>query len=71
MGDSMFPFWRTRYAMYIGMIIMGGLFELNYFRFGWNIIVGLVVTAVLFVLSEVIGGGTPFEDSAERRATFR
>ena len=58
----MFPFWRSRNAMYIGMVVMIVLFKLNYFSFGWNIIVGLIVTAVLFILSGVIGGGLPPED---------
>ena len=62
MGDCMFPFWRSRNAMYIGMVVMIVLFKLNYFSFGWNIIVGLIVTAVLFILSGVIGGGLPPED---------
>lgn len=59
MGDSVFPFWRSRYAMYIGMVVMMALFKLNYFSFGWNIIVGIVVTAVLFILGGLIGGGLP------------
>ena len=59
MGDYMFPFWRSRYAMYIGMVVMMRLFKLNYFSFDWNIVVGLVVTGVLFILSGLIGGGLP------------
>ncbi|HTC61629.1 MAG TPA: hypothetical protein VK709_02200 [Candidatus Saccharimonadales bacterium] len=38
---------------------MIALFWINPFSFGWNIIVGLVVTAVLLVLSELIEGGLP------------
>jgi hypothetical protein len=59
MGDRMFPFWRTRYAMYIGMVVIMALFKVNFFSFGWNIVVGVAVTAVLFILSGLIGGGLP------------
>jgi len=59
MGGCMFPFWRSRYAMYIVMAVMIALFKINFFSFGWNIIVGLVVTAVLLILSGLIGGGLP------------
>ena len=34
-----------------------GLFKLNILSLGWNIVVGLVVTAVLFVLSGILDDG--------------
>jgi low affinity Fe/Cu permease len=45
--------------MYIGVLVLLTLFKLNVFSPDWNIIVGLVVTAVLFILSGLIGGDLP------------
>lgn len=59
MDDYMFLWWRSRYAMYIGALVLLTLFKLDFFSPGWNVIVGLVVTAVLFILSGLIGGGLP------------
>jgi low affinity Fe/Cu permease len=47
------------YAAGIGVLVLWGLFKLNWFSAGWNIVVGLVVTAVLFILTGMIGGGEP------------
>jgi len=39
----------------IAIVILWGLFRLNLFSAGWNIVVGLIVTAVLFILTGFIG----------------
>ena len=58
----MIPFYKSRYAMYIGVAVLIGLFKLNWFSAGYNIGIGIVVTAVLLILSGLIGGGLPPED---------
>lgn len=35
--------------------VLYALFRLNWFSAGWNILIGLIVTAVLFILSGMIG----------------
>ena len=39
----------------IAIVILWGLFRLNLFNTGWNIVVGLIVTAFLFILTGFIG----------------
>jgi hypothetical protein len=49
--------YRWQIAIFIGSLVLVGLFKLNIFSLGWNILVGLVVTAVLFVLSGILDDG--------------
>jgi hypothetical protein len=47
------------YAAGTGVLVLWGLFKLNWLAAGWNIVVGLVMTAVFFILSGMIGGDEP------------
>jgi hypothetical protein len=40
---------------FVAIIVLWGLFKLNLLSAGWNIVVGLVITAVLFILTGFIG----------------
>jgi low affinity Fe/Cu permease len=48
-------YFRWQQMAAIAIIILWGLFKLNLFSAGWNIVVGLIVTAVLFILTGFIG----------------
>jgi hypothetical protein len=39
----------------IAIIVLWGLFKLNLLSAGWSVVVGLVITAVLFILTGFIG----------------
>jgi hypothetical protein len=47
--------WRWQQRSFVAIIVLWGLFKLNLLSTGWNILVGLVVTAILFVLVGFIG----------------
>jgi hypothetical protein len=47
--------WRWQQMWFVASIVLWGLFKLNLLSTGWNIVVGLVITAVLFVLMGFIG----------------
>jgi hypothetical protein len=57
MCGFMFPWWRSRYAMYIGDFVLVRDLKLNFFSPGWNILVGLAITAISFALGGLFGGG--------------
>ena len=40
---------------FVSILVLWGLFKLNLLSAGWNIAVGLVITAVLFILTGLIG----------------
>jgi hypothetical protein len=40
---------------FVAIIVLWGLFKLNLLSAGWNIVVGLVITAVSFILVGFIG----------------
>lgn len=42
--------WRWQYLMLIAIAVLGVLFKINLLSAGWNIAVGLIVTAVLHVV---------------------
>jgi hypothetical protein len=47
--------YRWQLMVAIAILVLGGLFKLNLLSAGWNIGVGLIITAVLFVLFGFIG----------------
>lgn len=47
--------WRWQYLMLIAIAVLGVLFKINLLSAGWNIAVGLIVTAVLYVVLGFIG----------------
>jgi hypothetical protein len=46
--------------MLIAGLVLWGLFKINLLSAGWNIVVGLIVTAVLFVLTGLIRNDDSF-----------
>jgi hypothetical protein len=46
--------WRWQQMSFVAIILLWGLFKLNLLSAGWNIVVGLVITAVLFMLTGLI-----------------
>jgi hypothetical protein len=48
-------YWRWQQMAFVAIIVFWGLFKLNLLSAGWNIVVGLVITAVLFILTGFIG----------------
>jgi hypothetical protein len=50
-----YPFWRIRYAVGIGVLVVVALVKLNFFSPIWNIVVGIILTAALFLLTGIIG----------------
>jgi hypothetical protein len=47
--------WRWQQMSFIAFLVLWGLFKLNLLSAGWNIVIGLVITAVLFILTGFIG----------------
>jgi low affinity Fe/Cu permease len=47
--------YRWQQMSFVAIIVLWGLFKLNLFSASWNIAVGLVITAVLFILTGLIG----------------
>ena len=52
-------YWRWQQMAFVAIIVLWGLFKLNLLSAGWNIVVGLVITAVLFILTGFIGNDLP------------
>jgi hypothetical protein len=50
----MYPFWRIRYAVGIGALVAAALVKLNPFSPGWNIVVGIIITATLLLLVRIV-----------------
>jgi hypothetical protein len=46
---------RWQLMALIAILVLWGLFKINLLSAGWNIVVGLVVTAALFILTGFIG----------------
>ncbi len=51
--------WRWQQMAFIAFLVLWGLFKLNLLSAGWKIVVGLVITAVLFILTGFIGNDWP------------
>jgi hypothetical protein len=50
------PFrWRRQYLAFIAMAVLWVLFKINLLSTGWNIVAGLIITAVLYILLGFIG----------------
>src|SRR5579862_8465039 len=49
--------YRWQAPMFIGGLVLWALFKFNFLSTAWNIAVGLVVTAVLFVVTGLINDG--------------
>jgi hypothetical protein len=41
--------------MFIALVVLGVLFKINLLSAGWNIAVGLIITAVFYVILGFIG----------------
>jgi hypothetical protein len=46
--------YRFQGAALIGMAVLWGLFKLNFLSAGWNILVGLIITALLFIVTGLV-----------------
>ena len=46
--------YKFQIPMLIGMIVFWGLFKINLLSAGWNILAGIVITAVIFVVTGLI-----------------
>jgi hypothetical protein len=50
------PFrWRWQYLAFIAMGVLWVLFKINLLSTGWNIVAGLIITAVLYIVLGFIG----------------
>jgi low affinity Fe/Cu permease len=51
---------------FIAIILLWGLFKLNLFSTGWNVVVELIITAILFILTGFNGNEWPARISAHQ-----
>ena len=47
--------WRWQQLAFIAMVVLWALFKINLLSTGWNIVAGLIVTAILYILLGFIG----------------
>jgi hypothetical protein len=47
--------WRWQYLAFIAIAVLWVLFKINLLSTGWNIVAGLIITAVLYILLGFIG----------------
>jgi hypothetical protein len=47
--------YRWQQLSFVAIIVLWGLFKINLLSTSWNIVVGLAITAVLFILMGFIG----------------